>query len=441
MGSILVYRQADFEKILPADWSVLLGAVREVAAAQHVSLYIVGGFVRDLLLGHPGSDFDLVVGGDAIGLAKALAARYGGRVTPHGRFGTAKWSLKNSHLYGRLGNAPAYLDIIHARSETYAHPGALPSVQPGTLADDLRRRDFTINTLAIRLDGQHFGELDDDLGGLEDLRDGLVRVLHPLSFIDDPTRMLRAVRYEQRYGFRIPTSDLELIPAARHLLAKLSADRIRHELNLILNEEKAAVMIGRLAELELLASIHPSLPWDEGVKRVLEAGLETAAPPAWGHLPDMARTSPRVALGTLLWLMRLSAEDIEALDFRLHFPAALREALRAAVSLWHDLAGLVGRKASFVYNRLDGVPLLVVYACYLSVEGERREMLDHYILEWRRVKPQTTGSDLVALGLAPGPAYQIILLALRNAWLDGEVRTVEDERALLDKMITNLSEN
>jgi tRNA nucleotidyltransferase (CCA-adding enzyme) len=435
MAKILTYQKSEFENLLPSDWSILLGTVRQVAASQNVPLYIVGGFVRDLLLGQPGSDFDLVVEGDAIGLAKSAAARYGGRVTSHGRFGTAKWLLADSSLNARLSNPLPALDFVLARSETYAHPGALPSVQPGALSDDLRRRDFSINTLAIRLDGQHYGELRDDLGGLEDLRDGLVRVLHPLSFVDDPTRMLRAVRYEQRYAFRIPNSDLELIPPARHLLAKLSADRVRHELDLILSENKAGDMLARMAELNLLASIHPSLPWDADLQRAIESGLEAIPPEGWGRLPDLARVPRRTALGYLLWLMRLSHEDIEALDFRLHFPASLREALQAAASVYKDLAGLVKMKPSQAFERLAEIQPLAVFACYLASGKEGRETLDHFMTSWRHVLPRTSGDDLIALGLPSGPLYQTILRSLRNAWLDGEVKTVDEEHSLLTRLI------
>src|SRR6185503_4715700 len=168
----------------------LLQLVLDEATGRGLPLYIVGGSVRDLVLGRPLKDFDLTVEGDAIALARSLTAKNGGGVTAHTKFGTAKWFLPAD-----LKEQHNTLDLISARSETYKHPAALPSVAVGTIADDLRRRDFTINALAIRLDGDHFGELRDDLQGMDDLRKGIVRVLHPGSFIDDPTRMYRAVRY------------------------------------------------------------------------------------------------------------------------------------------------------------------------------------------------------------------------------------------------------
>src|SRR5512138_3468905 len=180
------------EEVLPEDELILLRRVAASAGALQLPLYVVGGLPRDLILGSPSNDLDLVVEGPAADLARAVAAQYGGRVIIHGKFGTAKWEPES----GRV------LDFITARSESYKHPGALPTVSPGTIDDDLRRRDFTINAIAIRLDGQHYGDVRDDLNGRADLAQAIVRVLYPRSFIDDPTRMYRAVRYERRYGFR-----------------------------------------------------------------------------------------------------------------------------------------------------------------------------------------------------------------------------------------------
>jgi tRNA nucleotidyltransferase (CCA-adding enzyme) len=392
----------------------------------------VGGFVRDLLLRQPGLDLDLVVEGDAIALALALAAKHGGKVTAHKRFGTAQWFLPESLLITRHSS----LDLISARSETYPRPGALPVVKRGMLTDDLRRRDFTINTLALRLDGKHFGELRDDLGGLDDLDKGLVRVLHPRSYIDDPTRILRAIRYEQRYGFRIADEDLALITAARPLLGRLSGERLRHELDLILVEEKSAAMLARSAALGILTEIHPSLAWDASLRPVFEK-LNQPEPDSWRGVPDLARVQRRVALGYLLWLSDLDAPAIEALAARLDFTANLREALLSSSALHTKLPALADAKPSVITARLDEVPLLAI--CALSVESapirlSASKSVDEYLSRWRHIKPKTTGHTLIKLGIPPGPAYQTILNCLRTAWLDGEVKTVEEEKKLLDKL-------
>ena len=164
--------------------------------------------MRDLILGSAFKDLDLTVEGDAIVLARALEKRHGGKVTVHKKFGTAKWFLPKD-LSAESSDS---VDLISARSETYKHPAALPTVKMGSMDEDILRRDFTLNTLAIRLDGSHFGGLRDDLHGMDDLKNGIVRALHKNSFIDDPTRMYRAVRYAGRYGFTIAEETLALIP-------------------------------------------------------------------------------------------------------------------------------------------------------------------------------------------------------------------------------------
>ncbi|HEY5671279.1 MAG TPA: CBS domain-containing protein, partial [Anaerolineales bacterium] len=254
------------ERALPPARLALLKSVAKVAHEQKVALYIVGGFVRDLLLERPSLDFDLVVEGDAIALARALSRKHGGRVTSHARFGTAKWLLtdagknqgdsrKATNRYDKLSNPnQEFLDLITARTEFYTYPSALPTVERSSIKLDLHRRDFTINTLALRLDGRYYGELYDYWGGFADLRQGIVRVLHSLSFVDDPTRMLRAVRFEQRFGFRIEQRTLELLIEAIPLLERVSGDRIRHELDHILIEERAVEMLARLSELKLLVA-------------------------------------------------------------------------------------------------------------------------------------------------------------------------------------------
>ncbi len=279
---------ARLEAALPAGRLGLLKAIAAEAHERRLAVYIVGGFVRDLLLERPSLDFDVVVEGDAIVLARALAEKYGGRVVSHSRFGTAKWWIANiaTRLMDSLGEAdssdqarlPESLDLIGARTEFYEYPTALPTVERSSIKLDLHRRDFTINTMALRLDGRHYGELYDYWGGLNDLHKGLVRVLHSLSFVDDPTRMLRAVRFEKRFGFQIEGRTRQLMEEARPLLHQVSGDRLRHELDLALAEEKPAAMLGRLQELELLAAIYPDLAWKDELAPALAAARRKTHP-------------------------------------------------------------------------------------------------------------------------------------------------------------------
>ncbi len=435
--------QSDFSSLLNAGLTVvqrqLIDRVAEESSRRGLALYAVGGLPRDLWLGAPVMDLDLVVEGDAIEIARTLSDRYGGTITAHSRFGTAKWDLRGAEfLSGKDVSAPAavagaghFLDLVSARSESYRHPGALPTVKPGTIADDIRRRDFTINTLAVRLDGAHFGEVRDDFGAAQDLQGGWVRVLHPDSFRDDPTRMYRAVRYEQRFGFKISEPTLKWMREARPLLPGLSGRRIRHELDLMLDEVRGAVMLRRLAQLELLRAVHPALPGSRTtLERVVLAGEPPATPiPSW---------SPRHA-AWMLWFIDLKEAEIRSLAKRLRMPrVALRDQL-AAARLYAELDAIARWKPSRCTSHLDGYPALAVYVVSRAVAGTPRRILQKYLSEWRLIKPTATGHDLRRLGLEPGPAYRRILQELRAAWIDGLVSGSEQERLVLAELVRRSS--
>jgi len=374
------------------------------------------------------------VEGDAITLAQSLGKHHGGKVTAHKKFGTAKWFLPKE----LRTESSDTLDLISARSEAYKHPAALPAVKPGSMDYDIRRRDFTINTLAIRLDGSYFGELRDDLNGMDDLKNGIVRVLHNGSFIDDPTRMYRAVRYAGRYGFRIAESTLDLIPDAQPLVEKLTAQRIRHELDLILEEWQAASMLTHLAELDLLHPIHPALTYDEFIHERMQnlhtyRGLQHLSP--WNITKGEQMNDSD--LGWLLWLMSLSEEAITSLNTRLQFTADLLASLYAVSMMFGNQSTYIGLKPSQCIERLESFPVNAVEAVgYVANDPRIKELFDEYISKWRYIKPHTTGDDLKALGIEPGPRYAVILRQLRNAWLDGDVRTEDEEKMLLKTLIS-----
>ena len=439
---------ARLESALPPARLDLIHKIAAVAAEERVALYVVGGFVRDLLLNRPSLDFDIVVEGDAIALAHALAKKYGGRVTDHARFGTAKWFLSGSTLKpanieksaqsasSAEKDLPTFLDFISARKEFYARPSALPTVSRGSIKLDLHRRDFTINTLALRLDGRHYGELHDYWGGLADLQRGLVRVLHSLSFIDDPTRMLRAIRFEQRFDFRLGVRTQELMREALPLLGKLSGQRIRHELDLILDEARAREIFIRLQDLGLLQAISPVLVPDPQLARRLDAALGSPQPPEFGDLPAIGNIPQRRALGYLVWLLPLPLNDLQVAIKRLRFHAALESALIAARQLCDDLPQLQDASNSEWTLRLEKVPPLALYAASLCTPDETaRRAIEQYLSDWRHIRPRTGGDDLKAHGLKPGPRYKEILSRLRAAWLDGEISSAEEEQALLEKFL------
>jgi tRNA nucleotidyltransferase (CCA-adding enzyme) len=414
------------EQALTPEQGRLLRSVAEQAARLRLPLYMVGGFVRDLLLGHPGLDFDLVVEGDAIGLARAVAARQGGKVTIHLRFKTAQWSPPPGP------GIPEFVDFISARAEFYKHSAALPTVRLGTLIDDLRRRDFTINTLALRLDGDHYGELRDDLGGLKDLQAGIVRTMDACSFEDDPTRLFRMVRYEQRYGFKVAPETMALVPGGILQVYRLSAERVRHELDLILDEENAASILKGLAKLGVLAAVHPALECNQSTHRRLMNGLAAAQ--------TLERPPSRRMLAWSLWLMAVSPPDLVSIEKRLHFDSGLRDLVQSASTLFAEVDTLAGKKTSQCVISLDKIPLKAVQAVSLGLPaGPARQSLRNYLETWRVVKPRTTGHDLKKRGLPPGPEYKTLLGKLRAAWLDGEIETVEEEMALLDKLAKSIT--
>ena len=435
------------EAALPPERLTLLREIAAIAQEQRMAIYIVGGFVRDLLLDRPSLDFDIVVEGDAIALAKAVQARFGGRVTTHRRFGTAKWWVSGEPVSDHRRQTadrsqsppaprsplPATLDFISARTEFYPRPTALPTVERGSIKLDLHRRDFTINTLALRLDGRHFGELHDYWGGYNDLRQGLVRVLHSLSFIDDPTRILRAVRYEQRYGFRLGERTRALLLEARPLLARVSGDRIRHELDNILAEERRIPMLRRLADLEILEHIHPDLKWDAWIEDRLTR-LELP-PPEWNLGPDLKGQPLYRVLAYTLWLIRLPADRARGVIKRLHPPRVTAKTVQQAAELWRALPELRGARPSQISARLAHISPAAVYAVRAASDDEKiRRALGAYLAEWRHIRPRTRGEDLRARGIPPGPRYRQILDALRNAWLDGEITSEAEEAALLDAL-------
>ena len=444
---------------LPPARLTLLKTVAQIAHDQRAALYIVGGFVRDLILERPSYDYDLVVEGDAIQLAHALADKFGGRVTSHSRFGTAKWhigeirsSLLQSLAVGKFitrskgDNAdedqpqkpedfPESLDFISARTEFYTHPTALPTIERGSIKLDLHRRDFTINTLALRLDGYHYGELHDYWGGLNDIHQRLVRVLHSLSFVDDPTRMLRAVKFEQRFDFSIEDRTLELINEAIPLLERVSGDRIRHELDRILEENQASIMIARLNQLKLLTAIEPNLTWDEWISSKLQflAGLK---PEIEWRIEDGSSAKLRSRMGYILWLIRLSKIHAWKVIKRLKLPSSLADEILAGRQLWNDLATLSDAPPSGVVARLDNVRPLAIYANYITTDEEdTRQILWEYASNWSQITPCTDGHVLRERGLPPGPVYRQVIRTLRNAWLDGKISTPEQEKALLEQML------
>lgn len=437
-----------------------IALLKIVAAEAHeigAALYIVGGFVRDILLERPSSDFDLVVEGDAIALARRLAQKFGGRVTSHSQFRTAKWFIGDSDkLYRSLnkksvkGNIPVTetfdlpksLDFVTARTEFYTHPTALPTVEKGSIKLDLHRRDFTINTLALRLDGRHYGELLDFWGGWNDIRHKQVRVLHSLSFVDDPTRILRAVRFEQRFKFEIEKRTLELLKEAANLLERVSGDRIRHELDYIFGEEKVLNILDRLDQLAVFSSIHTAFQWDAWMHRHIEIFLNDNPNYSQWQFKVADRNGLLRHVIYSLFLLRISEEDAKALAVHLKLPASMRKSIWNTRRIWinrKEFNSLLPSQITEIFDEIDRAALYTTYIA--SDEQKYRDIVLKYITDMQFIQPSITGRHLQSMGIPPGPQYRIILKALRDAWLDGKIRSVIEESEMLNDLIKNLVMN
>jgi len=424
------------EQALPAPLLKVIQQASQTASRMGYSLYFVGGFVRDLLLGTPTLDIDLVVEGDAIKLARRLSRQIGGRVRSHARFGTAKLIFDETQ---RDLSVPS-IDFVAARSEFYEHPTALPQVERSSIKLDLHRRDFTINTLAIRLDPEHYGELLDFYGGEQDLKDGLIRVLHSLSFVEDPTRMLRAARLEQRLGFKIEERTEELIGNALGLLDRVSGERIRHELYLILEESEPEKGLGRLEELGVLAQIHPALRCNDWLSRKYQHLRKALDAGDWG--PDGGeRASPIHYLALLTY--RLLSEELETLIERLKITRDDAARLREASELRPIMPRLAERDLppSAIYRLLTPYSGQSIFLMWVASDSALiRQRLELYHRRLQYVKPEIDGAWLQERGVEPGPIYRQILGALRDARLDGQVSSLSEEEALVEKLLAETAE-
>ena len=432
---------------LPARVFERLEQAGDLAERTSVSAFVVGGFVRDLLLGRPNLDVDLVIEGDGVAYARALAGAAGGSVKSHDRFGTAIVVFPDGFK----------LDVATARTEYYEYPTALPTVERSSIKKDLYRRDFTINTLAIRLNAGRFGDLIDFFGGQRDLNEKTIRVLHSLSFVEDPTRVFRAVRFEQRYGFRLGKETLALIKGAvkMDLFHGLSSSRLSAELVLLLSEEEPRKIVARLGQLALLRFIHPALKWSTRLDALLK-GVEEVL--NWYKLaslswPDRKAEATRGASGSTpgrleAWLVYFMAlmevipgkavgETLKRLGFPERYAEKIRGGRYASTSLLRRLAKRPPLRPADTYRVLVGLSdeTLLLLMARTRLESVKRQIAAH-LTTYQHVKPALTGTDLKALGLKPGPIFRKILDRLCDARLNGEVQTEAEERELVKRIIT-----
>ena len=459
----------------------ILNLLHEIGEVAGKNVYLVGGFVRDLLLKRPSLDIDIVVEGDAIRVAKAMCDRWNGTLEVHPQFGTATVTHGNINL--------PKVDFVTARRETYQGAGTLPIVQSGTLIDDLHRRDFSINALAMCLDPNVFGTIVDKTGGLVDLEAGIIRVLHKQSFIDDPTRIFRASRYAGRYGFSIAETDEVLIHEALPILPQLSGERIRNEIDRILLEKNAAKSVEYLTQL----GVWETILTDWNISATFADDSKTAEQAitwASAHLEDETFQPERVRWMTLFGtdmpiyqieaislrlvlehqLQRLisrtqamkrgvSLEEVTAPAFeKLGFPLSkntsieqhkgmrcivdtdnmktyvcgdgnlyrVQTPLTAYTQLKQTLTPLkVTVKPSEIYQLLKPYPMeaLALGSIDATVPEWKRKKIGDYLFVLRKMQPFITGDDLIALGEKPGKTFETVLWELFAAQLDGKIGT------------------
>ncbi len=418
---------------LPDQVVGLLREIGQLGDQRGCQVYVVGGVVRDLLLGHVTLDLDLTVAGDGIAFARLVADRYGAGLAAFERFATARLVFPDG----------LKMDIATTRRESYAQPAVLPTVQPASIEEDLYRRDFTINAMAMQLNPGQFGRVLDAYGGQRDLRARTIRVLHAGSFQDDPTRIFRAIRFEQRFGFRLERTASRLLAQATstNLIQQLSGPRLQNEILLLFAEHDPVRAIARLAQLKLLRFLHRRLCYTTNVRRVV-----TAVPKAlawWAR-----RFTDSVVDRPIVYLMALSSESspavVAAMIRRLALSRVQAENVSAGGSrIDRALKRLTNKgtvRPSQVYRLfadLSDEALVLLLAKQVSMQhGVRLSLLKRHLVAYvknRTIKTALTGRDLQTMGLKPGPRYRTILGKLLDARIDGMITTEAEERAFVRK--------
>ena len=402
---------------LPEGIRGQLRRAARLADESGLALYLVGGTVRDMLLGRARTDIDLAVEGDGMRFADRLARASGGRCAPNPRFLTATVEMPEGHS----------LDVATARSETYEHPGALPRVASASMDVDLARRDFTINAMAVSLNGRSSGELVDPFEGRADLRTKRVRILHDRSFIDDPTRLFRAVRFEQRLRFRLERGTERRFreAVAGGMIGNLSGPRLLEQLKLVCFEPDPWLVFNRLEGLEVLRAIHPALGSDEGLKTLVReispsGGPASSARDGWWILYLVALFGPH------------RAETLQGVVDRLKPNRRLRKAVED-MSRWSGVeqaveSGEIDTPADFFRAVRTISEDTMLFVTLTHPDEGMRKRCETYYHQHRHMRLSIDGGTLKDLGIAEGPAYGRILDDVLSMKINGEIGTVDEER-------------
>jgi len=404
--------KSKIENSLPVELSDLMQTAGELAHQEGQRLYLVGGVVRDLLLGRSNLDLDLVLEGDAIRLARKLEEMKRGKLATHPHFGTAKLEWNGFSL-----------DLATARSESYPSPGALPETRPGTITDDLARRDFSINAMAVSLSPDSFGDLIDLHNSLYDLKERLIRILHDRSFTDDPTRIWRAIRYEQRLNFNLSPKTSRLLKRDIPMLKTVSGDRIRYELECVFKEERPEKVIRRARELGVLQKLHPSLKTGIWLAEKFAAARRLKQP-----------EPPPFELYLAILAYPLKRNEAEELISYLNLPKEAARVLRDSADLKSKLASLdrAEIKPSQIYDTLHEHSEAAVTANLLMTESPSiQQNIELFLDELRNIRTTLTGENLLELGVPKGPQMKKVMELLLYARLDDRVRSKAAEEELV----------
>lgn len=395
---------------LPDKIQKMLEAVRDTAQEEHCSVYLVGGFVRDLLLSVPTQDLDFVVEGSGGLFAQALMKRLPeGKLTQHVKFGTAQITFPDG----------SHLDVASTRLEYYSFPGALPQVEESCLRDDLFRRDFTINSMAICLNTDRYGELVDYYGGKRDLQQGKIRFLHNISFIDDPTRMLRAIRFAERYRFILAKETQEALHTAikTGVLTKLSIERFTEELMLIYKEKNYLAMGRSLVHCGLFkAWFGENFAWSFD----LPSGEDSC---------DWSLNKR--------WLVSVSKMDNDSLE-KVLARVCLNKSLREDTLSFLHLRSMLREPLPLVeMDRLLNKASKEVVVV-LARDERYNKLVMECIQASQRINMSIDGTTLLEMGVKEGPEVGEILNQVRLAWLEGRIHTPEEEKVIVDEWVNAL---
>ena len=391
--------------------------------------YLVGGAVRDLLLGAKNFDLDLLIERHGLEFARELAARSRGAVKIYRRFATAMVVLRGG----------IKLDITTTRKEEYPHPGALPRVLPGDLKEDLFRRDFTINAMAVSINRDEWGKLIDPNGGWEDLKRGIIRVLHPRSFQDDPTRVFRAVRFQRRLKFKIEPRTEELIRNAVNvrMFDRVSPERLRHELELILEEPAPEEAIDAMARYDQLRFIHPRLNIGSRRRAIL-----VRLGKVWSRHVGVSAGKKikkwRLYLAALVW--PLSPAAIAETGRKFSFPERFLQAVIALKKKEQAIFSFLGLEQpplpSLVLRRLRVFPAeALLLAVAVAPTEVCRKRIEDYLVDYSKIKLEIGGQDLIRVGLKSGPEMGEVLDRVLFARLDGKIGGRSEQLALARKLV------